>query len=80
MEDKTNLLELDPHSREMLINAVTDQCGGHIFAIIVSLDKLDEFAQLPANQNAKRIISYLLSPIKGISRSRLHQNLAAKYR
>jgi hypothetical protein len=61
MMDKTHLLNLDEHSREMLINAVTDQCGGHVFAIIVSLDKLDEFAQLPANQSAERIISYLLS-------------------
>jgi hypothetical protein len=33
----------------------------HLCHYRVTRDKLDEFAQLPANQNAERIISYLLS-------------------
>ena len=45
----------------MVVNAVVDQCDGHIFALMASLDKLDDFAQIPANQNSGKIISYLLS-------------------
>lgn len=58
MQDKTNLSKLDV---SMVIRALTDQCGGHVFALMVSLDKLDEYAQLPKNQDTEKILSYLLS-------------------
>ena len=48
-------------SKQMVINATVDQCSGHIYAIMVSLDKLDDFAQLPSNFDAKLMISHLLS-------------------
>lgn len=45
----------------MVLDAVTDQCGGHVFAIIASLDELDNFASIQENCAADMIISHLLS-------------------
>ena len=56
IRETTQLQKLDDAARSMVINAVVDQCGGHVF-----MQKLDEFAQLPQNRNSETMISYLLS-------------------
>ena len=61
MGETVELQKLDHAARSMVINAVLDQCGGHVFAILVSMQKLDEFAQLPQNRSSETLISYLLS-------------------
>ena len=61
LDDKDDLKRLDEKSMCMVVNAVTDQCGGHVFALQVSLDKLDEFARLRKNLDAGAMISFLLS-------------------
>ena len=61
LSEKDGFGELDDASRNMVINAVRDQCGGHVFALQVSVDKLNEYARLPQNRNSQAMISYLLS-------------------
>ena len=53
LTEKDDFGRLDEESRYAVVNAVRDQCGGHIFARQVSLDKLDGYARLPQNQNCK---------------------------
>ena len=55
------LSRLPKADKQMVISATVDQCSGHVYAIMASLDKLDEFAQLSSNANAKLMISHLLS-------------------
>ena len=61
LSSKTYLSSLPKEELQMVLAAVTDQCGGHVFAIIASLDKLDDFAALDQNRTASSIISHLLS-------------------
>ena len=61
LRTKHNLLRLPETDKQMVINATVDQCNGHVYAIKVSLDKLDDFAQLSSDVNAKLMISHLLS-------------------
>ena len=61
LETKHNVSRLAEEDKQMVINATLDQCSGHVYAIMVSLDKLDDFAQLPTNFDAKLMISHLLS-------------------
>ena len=61
LPDNGNFQTLDKASEEMVVAAVRDQCEGHIFALQASLRKLDSYAALPQNRNAKAMTSYLLS-------------------
>lgn len=61
MSYKTFLSSLADEALSMVLDAVTEQCGGHVFAIIASLDQLDNFASIQGNFTAELIISHLLS-------------------
>lgn len=61
LKTKHNVSRLAEEDKQMVINATLDQCSGHVYAIMVPLDKLDDFAQLPSNFDAKLMISHLLS-------------------
>ena len=61
MSSKTFLSSLADEALSMVLDAVTEQCGGHVFAIIASLDQLDDFAAIRGNCTAELIISHLLS-------------------
>jgi len=43
LTEKDDFGKLDEESRDAVVNAVRDQCGRHVFALQVSMDKLDEY-------------------------------------